>query len=81
MDTGECEADFSESELVRVLSEKSMVLYYRLKQARDLEAAQIPGLETCPWCPFAMIIEDPNEKLFRYVVRPVFAMIGESIPS
>jgi TRIAD3 protein (E3 ubiquitin-protein ligase RNF216) len=65
MDLSGCAASFPESELTRVLSEKSLGLYHRLKQASELESARIDGLETCPSCPFSAIIDNPDEKLFR----------------
>lgn len=65
MDGSGCEEMFTDATLATVLSEKTMSLYHRLKQMKELELADIPGLETCPHCPFAMVIETPNEKLFR----------------
>ncbi|KAK8861257.1 hypothetical protein IAR55_002076 [Kwoniella newhampshirensis] len=65
MDMSGCQAAFPESELGRLLSTKSLGLYHRLQQARDLELAEIEGLESCPVCPFAAIVDDPNDKLFR----------------
>lgn len=64
MDTSSCPALFPESEVARVLPQKSLILYHRLKQANELESAGIDGLETCPNCPFSAIIENPHEKLF-----------------
>jgi TRIAD3 protein (E3 ubiquitin-protein ligase RNF216) len=65
MDTSSCSALFPESELTRVLSDRSLHLYHRLKQASELESAGLIGLETCPQCPYSAIIENPDEKLFR----------------
>nr|XP_031857357.1 uncharacterized protein CI109_007221 [Kwoniella shandongensis]KAA5524429.1 hypothetical protein CI109_007221 [Kwoniella shandongensis] len=65
MDMTGCQAAFPEKELGRLLSSKSFGLYHRLKQAKELELAKIDGLETCPVCPFAAIVDDPNDKLFR----------------
>ncbi|KAE8540681.1 hypothetical protein D1P53_003045 [Cryptococcus gattii VGV] len=65
MDLSGCRAPFPESELGRTLSEKTLSLYHRLKQARELELAAIEGLESCPSCPYSAIIENPDEKLFR----------------
>lgn len=65
MDTSGCLAPFPDSELTRLLPSKSLELYHRLKQASELESAQIDGLETCPHCPFSAIIDNPHEKLFR----------------
>lgn len=65
MDASVCPALFPDSELSRLLSAKSLELYHRLKQASELESAEIDGLETCPKCPFSAIIDNPYEKLFR----------------
>ncbi|WWC59886.1 uncharacterized protein I303_102448 [Kwoniella dejecticola CBS 10117] len=65
MDQSDCTSPFPDSELARLLSVKSLDLYHRLKQAKDLEQAEIEGLESCPSCPFAAVIDNPNEKLFR----------------
>lgn len=65
MDTSGCPAPFTDSELSRLLSEKSLHLYHRLKQAKEVEEAAIDGLESCPACSYAAVIENPDEKLFR----------------
>lgn len=65
MDTSGCQAAFSEAELSRLLSPKSLELYYRLRLAKELEEAAIEGLEMCPYCPWAVVIDNPHEKLFR----------------
>lgn len=65
MDTSGCKAAFSEAELSRLLSSTSLELYHRLKTAKELEQAAIEGLEMCPYCPWAIVIDNPNEKLFR----------------
>lgn len=65
MDTSGCTSAFPESELARLLPPKSLGLYHRLKQAKELELAALDGLEICPSCPYAAVIENPAEKLFR----------------
>ena len=65
MDTSGCSAPFTEAELKRFLSDKSLELYHRLKQIAELAAAALDGLEQCPGCDYAAIIENPEEKLFR----------------
>ena len=27
--------------------------------------AEIDGLECCPYCPYAVIVDNPNDKIFR----------------
>lgn len=65
MDTSGCQARYNEKELAKILSVKSLDLYYRLRAAKELELAAIEGLESCPYCPWAVIIENPDERLFR----------------
>jgi TRIAD3 protein (E3 ubiquitin-protein ligase RNF216) len=64
MDTGGCTAFFPDSELERLLPDKSLSLYHRLRQAKELELAAIEGLETCPACHYAEIMDNKEEKLF-----------------
>ena len=65
MDGSGCPALFPESELRRLLSDQSLHLYHRLKQNAELAEAGIDGLETCPGCDYAAVIDNPEEKLFR----------------
>ncbi|KAJ1300746.1 hypothetical protein OPQ81_002389 [Rhizoctonia solani] len=65
MDQSGCKLAFSESEIQRFLSEKSLELWYRIKQEKELELAQIDGLEGCPFCSYAVVIENEDERLFR----------------
>ena len=65
MDMSSCTAPFPESELGRLLTTKSLNLYHRLKQNNELKEAGIPGLESCPGCDYAAVIDNPDEKLFR----------------
>ncbi|WVR04125.1 hypothetical protein IAU60_001124 [Kwoniella sp. DSM 27419] len=65
MDVSGCPSPFPESELRRLLSDKSFALYHHLRQAEELEVAAIEGLESCPSCAFAVVIDNPDEKLFH----------------
>ena len=65
MDMSGCNSAFPESELSRLLAPKSFELYLRLQQAKELEQAALDGLESCPSCPYAAVIENTEEKLFR----------------
>lgn len=69
MDQSGCKELFSVSELQRMLPEKLLKLYHRLKQSKEIEAAQLDGLEECPFCDYKVVIENQEEKLFReYIV-------------
>lgn len=65
MDMSGCTAEYTERVIATAVSSKTMSLYQRLRQLKDLEMAAIEGLETCPFCPFAVVIENEQEKLFR----------------
>jgi len=62
-----CTLPFPQSELRRVLSDKLMSLYERVKQSKEIEDAGLEGLEDCPFCDWRMVIDVPKEedKLFR----------------
>ncbi|KAG8688427.1 hypothetical protein FRC11_005453, partial [Ceratobasidium sp. 423] len=65
MDQSGCKLAFAESEIQRFLSEKSLELWHRIKQEKEIELAQIDGLESCPFCSYAVVIENEEERLFR----------------
>jgi TRIAD3 protein (E3 ubiquitin-protein ligase RNF216) len=65
MDQGGCKEPFPETELKRVLTAKLLELYDRIKQRKEIAAADIEGLEECPFCDFKVVIENPEEKLLR----------------
>lgn len=54
-----------DSSLYSCISTKLIGLYERLKQQAELQAAGLEGLESCPECSYAAIIENPHERLFR----------------
>ncbi|CAE6398806.1 unnamed protein product [Rhizoctonia solani] len=65
MDQSGCKLAFADSEIQRFLSEKSLELWHRIKQEKEIELAQIDGLESCPFCSYAVVIENEEERLFR----------------
>jgi len=65
IDQSNCKEPFPEVELERVLSPKLLELYHRIKQRKEIAAAGLEGLEECPFCDFKLVIENPEEKLFR----------------
>src|SRR5438477_44279 len=52
MDQSGCKLTFPESELQRMLSNKLMELYDRVKQMKEIEAASLENLEECPFCEY-----------------------------
>ncbi|GAA5837490.1 hypothetical protein JCM11251_002121 [Rhodosporidiobolus azoricus] len=65
MDTSGCTATFSEREAERFLSKKTIAALHKIRQEKEVDGAGIEGLEQCPFCPFAYIIENPDERLFH----------------
>lgn len=67
MHTSGCTAVFQESELRRLLPPKLFTLYSRLKQQKELKDAGLVGLEECPFCDWACVIETSKDvdRLFR----------------
>jgi len=65
MDQSGCKQLFPISELRRLLPEKLMELYERVKQRKEIEMAGLENLEECPFCEYKCVIENPDEKLFR----------------
>ena len=65
MDQSGCKLPFPVSELRRILTAKLMELYDRVKQNKDIEAAELENLEECPFCEYKVVIDNENEKLFR----------------
>ena len=57
MDISGCKMAFPDSELRRVLPEKLFELYEQIQQRRDIELAEIEGLEECPFCDFKAVID------------------------
>lgn len=65
IDRSGCAAPIPESELRRFLPDGMMKLWERVKQRKEIEAAGLIGLEECPFCDYAVIIEDAEDKLLR----------------
>ena len=65
MDQSGCKLPFPDSELRRFLDDKLLQLYERVKQRKEIEMAGLEGLEECPFCEYKVVIENPQEKLFR----------------
>ncbi|KAJ2922964.1 hypothetical protein H1R20_g14149, partial [Candolleomyces eurysporus] len=57
MDTSECDQIFSDRELRLHLPDRLIQLYDQLTQHRELREANIEGLEDCPFCPWAQIVD------------------------
>lgn len=51
--------------LQTVLDGKALQLLVRRTQQDELRAANLANMDSCPFCDFAMIIENEQERLFR----------------
>ncbi|KAJ3129993.1 hypothetical protein HK098_007259 [Nowakowskiella sp. JEL0407] len=62
----DCKYGFEEKEIRRFLGEKTWEGYQKLRMEEEVRMAEIDGLESCPFCSFAMIMLDTFEenKLF-----------------
>ncbi|CAE6498172.1 unnamed protein product [Rhizoctonia solani] len=58
MDQSGCRAPFPDEQLQRVLSPVTLDLLHRIRQKKDIDDANIRGLEDCPFCEYAYIITD-----------------------
>ncbi len=65
MDQSGCKLPFPESELRRFLAPTLLALYDRVRQRKEIEAAGLENLEECPFCEYRVVIDNPEEKLFR----------------
>lgn len=67
MDISGCKMAFPESELRRVLPAKLFDLYEQIRQRRDIELAELDGLEECPFCDYKVVVDVDFEtdKLLR----------------
>ena len=66
MDGSGCKEGFSREEKQRFLDAKMLELLERLQQQADLRAAEVEGLESCPFCDYAAIYPSIEEdKEFR----------------
>ncbi|THH31727.1 hypothetical protein EUX98_g2465 [Antrodiella citrinella] len=65
MDQSDCKLPFPDSELRRLLTPTLLSLYERIKQSKEIAAAELENLEECPFCEYKVVIENDQEKLFR----------------
>lgn len=62
MDAEGCVLPFTQSELERCLGQAQLELLDRLRSEKAIEGAMIEGLAKCPYCPWAVVIEDPGKR-------------------
>lgn len=62
MDTSECSRPFSSSVLKVALESRTFQRYEKMLQNKEIRDANIPGLEECPFCDWACVLESISEK-------------------
>lgn len=60
-----CKEEISLKALRGLLRPQVIDLILRRSQQAELRNAQLANMETCPFCDFALIIENPDERVFR----------------
>ena len=63
--SGHCESEFTLSTLKKALSANVFSNLLRKVQEEEIRQAGIPNLVACPFCSFATIMENPDDKIFR----------------
>ena len=63
--TGDCETTFQLSVIQKSVSAKTYALVLRRIQEEELREAGIENLVTCPFCSYATIMENPDDKVFK----------------
>jgi E3 ubiquitin-protein ligase RNF216 len=56
MDQSDCKLPFTTDILSKCLDDRTIALWDKLKQAKDIRDANLEGLEDCPFCDYALII-------------------------
>ncbi|SCV71528.1 BQ2448_3116 [Microbotryum intermedium] len=62
-----CAAIFLDSELERFLAATTVAALEKIRQEKEVDSAELEGLEKCPFCSFACIIDNPTERLFHCI--------------
>jgi hypothetical protein len=76
LDLSGCNALIPESELRRFLPDEMMRLWERARQRKDIQSADLKGLEECPFCDYSVIIESAVEKLLRCGNKEVCGIVS-----
>ncbi|KAG0261093.1 hypothetical protein DFQ27_003157 [Actinomortierella ambigua] len=61
----DCTSTFNDAEARRFLSKHVFDRLMRIRQQKELEKAGIESLVECPFCPYAAIVENEDDKEFR----------------
>ncbi|CAF0753774.1 unnamed protein product [Didymodactylos carnosus] len=60
-----CHGEYSMRLLTELLPPKDIERLSKRSQEENIRQASIDGLETCPYCPYAVIVDNQDDKVFR----------------
>ncbi|CAF0773983.1 unnamed protein product [Adineta steineri] len=60
-----CPGEYTMRLINELLPSKDLKRLNRRIQEENIRQAEIDGLECCPYCPYAVIVDNPNDKIFR----------------
>ena len=60
---GQCKEEIQWQELQKVLAPNVLSKLLLKRQAQEVEAADIPNLVCCPFCPYVTIMDNPDDKV------------------
>jgi len=61
IDSSGCNMTFPDSELRRILPERLFNLFELIRLRRDIDQANLEGLEECPFCDFRVVMDADSE--------------------
>ncbi|UJR37235.1 hypothetical protein I4U23_029944 [Adineta vaga] len=60
-----CPGEYTMRLVSELLPPKDLKRLNRRIQEENIRQAEIDGLECCPYCPYAVIVDNPDDKIFR----------------
>ena len=63
--TGDCEANITLNTLQSIVPSRLFSQIIKRLQEEEVQQANIPDLVTCPFCPFATIMSNPDDKVLK----------------
>ncbi|CAO3570524.1 unnamed protein product [Mortierella alpina] len=67
--SADCKSAFADSEAIKFLPSAVFKGLLRARQQQDLKMAGLDSLVECPFCPYAVVMENENDKEFRCQAR------------
>jgi len=60
-----CPGEYTIQLVSELLPPKDINRLHKRIQEENIRQAEIDGLECCPYCPYAVIVDNPDDKIFR----------------